>query len=442
MKNIKLGYYLNSIIKNNIENKNISSKKRKQLVQSISEGYIYNNNNQINFKNNDCKIKNIDIKFNIINNLKKYDNIFNKKTYKNLIKSYEDINQINSKYQIKNIDNNTIIPHLLIYNQNNLYDNIENNKTNNNKQKKQKQLDPHNYFPEDFSLNIYKSTSLYKNRYKIQTSRLKKTLKILYNEENSKKSKNIINIIKNNSIQNSLNAKMFKLLKSQKIDRFVNRLLNIRTISSKNGNENSLEKSNSKIQEKNIFITNKNKNIKKINFFDSDKKSNAYIYPYTNINNENFKTNDYNYIINRNFPIDISKINTANSATQTIDNKNNFCNTNEIVDKSLKDKNKRKIVNNKYINNRHSGKENYFNYKEIKFEMIKIPKKNIFSKKNKMIRRPFSASKTYSSFFNKNNNNINFNQDKQLIFSFYDPKDKYIQLFKEIEKNNKVKHKY
>ena len=442
MNTIKLGYYLNPIMQNNIITENKSKTKRKKLTQSLSERYVLkkdkyiNNNNLINSKNNsiveDYKIKKIDIKFNILNNIKKPNNTFNKNYYKRLINSYEENKQINSKFPLKILNNSPI----LIKNTNCINDNIEHKQDNNNKQN---QLDPHNYFPEDFSLNIYKTTSLYKNRYKIQTSRLKRTLSILYKEENSKKSKNLNNIIKKNTIQNNLSIKMFKLLKAKKIDRFVDRLLNIKTITPKSHNKNSTDNNNIKNKE-NFFITNKNKDFKKMNYneAESDRNKNAFMHQYTtNIINENNKTNNTNSITNRNISYDIFKNNTANSATQTIninDNNNNnyfFYYTNEIDDKSSKDLNKYINLNNR--NNRLSCK----NYSELKFDIVQLPKKNIFLKKFEKKRRPFSATKTNSSFLNKKNNNniINkFNKDKKLIFSFYDPKDKYIQIFEEIEK--------
>ena len=69
--------------------------------------------------------------------------------------------------------------------------------------------------------------------------------------------------------------------------------------------------------------------------------------------------------------------------------------------------------------------------------MINYPKKEIFLKKFQKMMRPFSASKT-NSYNNINKNDVNnLNKDKKLIFSFYDPKDKYIQLFDELQKRAK-----
>ena len=43
------------------------------------------------------------------------------------------------------------------------------------------------YFPIDFSLNIYKSTDLYKKRYQIEPLRLKQQLKLVKNQRKMKK---------------------------------------------------------------------------------------------------------------------------------------------------------------------------------------------------------------------------------------------------------------
>ena len=459
MKRIKSGFYENPVLKKNRIILNQPSKKRKNLIQSISERCLHSKkinplqtNNNSNNKE-DYKVKKVDIKFNILNNLKKFNIIYNNSFYQNIIKDKKDNNKPNLKHKIKiKINNNNQEIQKLLLNKNILKENyfnnnilninqiIENDKFDNtynldnieNKENNQNQLDPHGYFPEDFSLNIYKSTSLYKNRYKIETCRLKKVLKNLYHEENSKKTKDLDNIIKKNTIENTLSIKMFKLLKARKIDRFVNRLLNIRKVPNINKKENS--KNNSKRD--NFFLTNKNKNKYKMHHIDyndkNTKNNNLCIQPYSNIQNEK--------VINRNFPLDnIKGNNTANSATQTLNEnkeiKNYYC--------TLRDKNKYKILNKNYYNNSIGYNEKNCNYKEIKFEILKAPKKNNFLKKYKKKSRPFSATRTNSSFLNAQNNNIinNFNKEKKLIFSFYDPKDRYIQLFDELEKKE-MEYKY
>ena len=167
-----------------------------------------------------------------------------------------------------------------------------------------------------------------------------------------------------------------------------------------------------------------------------DKKTNIFMHPYINIiNNEN---NKININFNRNFSNDNIKTNTANSATQTLNtndmkNKNLAYNLYDSENKSFTDKNK----NSLNINNTPSFNEKYYKFKEIKFEMVNYSKKEIFLKKFQKMMRPFSASKN-NSYNNINKKDVNnLNKDKKLIFSFYDPKDKYIQLFEELQKRAK-----
>lgn len=454
MRRIKSGFYENPVLKKNSIILKKSNKKRKNLKQSISERCLYssknkqlfsNNNNNFKFKE-DCEVKNIDIKFNILNNLKKYNTIYNNNFYQRLVKNDKENNKSNLKFKIKLLNNNNPkISELLInkdtINENYLNDSIQNINQNiniENKENKQTQLDPHGYFPEDFSLNIYKSTSLYKNRYKIESCRLKKVLKNIYHEENSKKNKNLNNLIKKNTIENTSSIKMLRLLKSRKIDRFVNKLLDMKNIHSENKKENSkqnIKKQNNK--KDNFFITNKNKeHINNIDYGDKNNNNKICIQPYSNIQNE--KNN------NRFSPLNNFKNNTTSSGTQTI-NPNNKSRIYYIL---RNNENKYNFLNQRYYKNNSNSdsipyKEKNFNYKEMKFEMIKTSKKNKFLKKCEKMIRPFSATKPNSSFFDCKNNNIinNFNKDKKLIFSFYDPKDKYIQLFDELEKRE-IEYKY
>lgn len=466
MKRVKSGFYNNSESKKTVNILNKTIKKKKKLTQSISErcvgtkNSIFPNNNNNSKLNGNYKVKKIDIKFNILNNIKNYKTIFNKTSYQKLVKNNQDTsNNNNTKFRLKLFNNIPNIPKLVI-NKNKLNNNFfydlesekDDNDNNTNIKNKQTQLDPHGYFPEDFSLNIYKSTSLYKNRYKIQTCRLKKVLKNIYQEENSKHTKNLNDIIKKNTIENNLSINMFKLLKAQKIDRFVNRLLNIKNNPFQNLNENSKDNININKIKDNFFLTNKNRISKKINNFnldDLDNKSNAYIQPYSNINNEDL-TNKYFSI--KNFSIDNNnnnKSNTANSATQTMSvnsglNNKYYYNNNiyEFGDKSFREQNRQNILNSNNNNNLSFKGKNY-SCKEIKFEMMQFPKKKIFLKKNEKMIRPFSASKIdSSSSLNCKNNNIikNFHKNKKLIFSFYDPKDKYIQLFEDLEKKEFDSH--
>ena len=467
MKRVKSGFYNNSESKRTVNILNKTIKKKKKLTQSISERCVYTNTKKENINNllsknnsninDNFKLTKIDIKFNILNNLKNYKTIFNKSSFQKLNKNNQDDannNNNDSKFKLKLYNHIPNIPKLIINKKitNNFFYDLESEKDDNenitNSKNKQTQLDPHGYFPEDFSLNIYKSTSLYKNRYKIQTCRLKKVLKNIYQEENSKHNKDLNDIIKKNTIENNLSINMFKLLKAQKIDRFVNRLLNINNNPFQSQNENSKDNNNIKLKD-NFFLTNKNKLSKKINNFDLDDlytKNEAYIQPNSNINNEDL-INKFFFI--RNISLDNNnnnKSNTANSATQTmiVNNelrKNYYYNRNinEFRDKSLRDS--QNILNSN--NNNLSFKGKNCSCKEIKFEMRQFPKKNIFLKKSEKVIRPFSATKTKSlSSLNIQNNNIinKFNKDKKLIFSFYVPKDKYIQLFEDLEKKEFDSH--
>lgn len=448
MKRAISGYFENPILKKNLNFIVNKPKKRKKLTTSTSEKCVFTKNKdcQVYYSNRskfneEYKVKNINIKFDILQNLKKHNTIFNHKSHIKLKKVNQENKQKNSKFNKKLLKNDINIPKLIINKEkiNNYLD--EKITEKNNEKNKQTQLDPHGYFPDDFSLNIYKSTCLYKNRYKIESCRLKKVLKNIYIKENSKKNKNLINIIKKNTIKNNVSTKMFKLLKSKKIDRFVNRYLNVDISSKNNNNKNETSKNNNSFNKikKKIFITNKKKEITQLKCIDSDeidKKANILIHPYTNIiSNEK---NKININFNRNFSNDNIKTNTANSATQTLNindtkNKNSACNLYDSENKSFIDKNK----NSLNINNTPSFKDKYYNFKEIKFEMIKYPKKEIFLKKFQKMMRPFSASKT-NSYNNINKNDVNnLNKDKKLIFSFYDPKDKYIQLFDELQKRAK-----
>lgn len=514
MKRAISGYFDNAIMITNLNGYPNKPSKSKKLVQStsekcvstqdfkIKENPIYLSNRQ---KFNDkFRINNIDIKFNLKKNLKKFDTIINNKSHSKLGKTKQGNNQYFPKYKnarihLKSLNNVPSIPKLIII-KDNINKSIKNKFDNKiftelyNENNKQTQLDPHGYFPEDFSLNIFKSTELYKKRYKIEPCRLKKVLKNLNIKENSKKNKNIISLIKKNTLNNNVGTKMFKLLKSNKIDRFVNRYLNLNNASSHFRNENEKNKENNKEYKKEsnkennkennlsfsfkkkktkkIFITHKNNEIKKLNKLNHieseesklNRRVNIYTRHYTNINNNNCEIKRKNYyhfyrnFSNRYFSNDSVKINTANSGTQTINIndsnniKNSAINLNDFTNDSFNEKkNKKNIVNKKNMHNLPSYKEKYCSYKEIKFEMIKNPKESYFLKKFKKMMKSVSnakIAKTNSSFSNdinnknkKNTQNFkhtinNLQKGKKLIFSFYDPKDRFIQFFKKLEKKS------
>lgn len=69
------------------------------------------------------------------------------------------------------------------------------------------------------------------------------------------------------------------------------------------------------------------------------------------------------------------------------------------------------------------------------FEIGGNNKKKMFSKKYQKKSRPFTASKITSSVNNHKKNVIKNSENKGgLVFSLYDPKDKYIQLFEHLAK--------
>ena len=478
MKRTISGYLENPLL---IKNTNLfqnKSSKRKKLFQSTSEKCVCTNN--INTKesqiqsthkpkfNEKYKVNSINIKFNILQNLRKYNTIFNNKSNKNLEKINQGIKlkNKNSIFHLKSLNNIPNIPRLIINKEKikSIQNNFDENYTmQDNEKNGLNQLDPHGYFPEDYSLNVFKSTDLYQKRYKIETCRLKKVLKNINTKENTKKNKNIIRLIKKNALNNNISTKMFKLLKSNKIDRFVDRYLNIKNpishLKSENENIKENQKNNNnnlKKKPRKIFLTNKNNDIIQLNFLDLEelrKKTKIHMHPYTIVNNNEINSNNhYIQYYYRNFSNDNNKTNTANSGTQTINindsnNKNSIINSKEFESDSLNEI-KKHIVNRKNVNNLPSHRDNIYSFKEIKFKIIKSPKESYFLKKYKNMMKSFSKVKTNFSYSenrkkiknnnkndNKNDNKINnLKKSKKLIFSFYDPKDRFIQLFKKLEK--------
>ena len=244
-------------------------------------------------------------------------------------------------------------------------------------------LDPHGYFPEDYSLNVYKQTNLYKNRYQIQTRNLKNVIKKIQTNEKSPYFINISNQMKKNNIENTIGIEEYRLLNSKKIDKFVNKTLNIKDSFTPKNYRNKNSKFRLSKNYSNYNIYNDNNNLRQL----------------INYNNNN----NYYYI--------------ANNETQTI-------NKNKEVKKN-------------------------FSVKEMKFQMINIPKKidnNIFiksykkstdksfknyynnhSKCNKFNRLVFSAKNR--SYKNNHINDIKNVKEKGLKFSFYNPADDKLQIF-------------
>ena len=118
----------------------------------------------------------------------------------------------------------------------------------------------------------------------------------------------------------------------------------------------------------------------------------------------------------------------ANSGTQTINAENK--NKDKDIINISKEKKKDYLTNNKFITNSPINNNNKLN--ENNFEIIGNLKKNMFSKKYHKKVRPFTGSKT---IYNHKKNDIKNSENKRgLVFSLYDPKDKYIQLFEQLEK--------
>jgi hypothetical protein len=420
MKRAKSG---NFIYKNNISQVNTLTIKKDKINKSIS-GNIFNSNykdSKINSNSNskfneDCKVKNIDIKFSILNNYKKFKTIINSNIYPKILDNNQDDKTSNSKLHLKLFNNSKKEkPITSNINQNILNEeNIEYNSEN----KDPTQLDIHGYFPDDFPLRAFKCTSFYKNRYKIQTKHLKNTLNNIYVDENAKRKKNINYIIKKNN-ENTLSNEMLRLLKSNRIDRFVNRYLNLKNITFKNKKHNSRYIISSTYRYRKHYKTNKDQN-------DNDEKLNICINPYLDAKRGYNTINAKNF--NRNYLIDNMKTNMANSGTQTINAENK--NKDKDIINISKEKKKDYLTNNKFITNSPINNNNKLN--ENNFEIIGNLKKNMFSKKYHKKVRPFTGSKT---IYNHKKNDIKNSENKRgLVFSLYDPKDKYIQLFEQLEK--------
>ena len=419
MKRAKSG---NFIYKNNLSQVNNLTTQKDKKNQSVSGNIFYStykdskiNSNSNSKFNEDCKVKNIDIKFSILNNYKKFKTIINSNIYPKILDNNQDDKTSNSKLHLKLFNNSKKEkPITSNINQNILNEeNIEYNSEN----KDPTQLDIHGYFPDDFPLRAFKCTSFYKNRYKIQTKHLKNTLNNIYVDENAKRKKNINYIIKKNN-ENTLSNEMLRLLKSNRIDRFVNRYLNLKNITFKNKKYNNRYINSSTYRNRKQYMSNKEQN-------DNDKKLNICISPYLNAKKGYNTINAKNF--NRNYLIGNMKTNTANSGTQTINAEN------KNKDNIAKEKKKDFLTNNKFITNSPINNNNKLN--ENNFKIVGNHKKKMLSKKYQKKVRPFTASKTTTSFNNHKNNDIKgFDNKRGLVFSFYDPKDKYIQLFEHLAK--------
>lgn len=421
MKRAKSG---NSIYKNNISQVNNLTIHKDKINQSLSGNIFYSNykdskiNSNSNSKyNEDYKVKNIDIKFNILNNYKKFKTIINSNIYPKILNNNQEDKIFNSKLHLK-LFNNSKKEKPITSNINQNFLNEENFEYD-SEIKDPTQLDVHGYFPEDFSLRVFKCTSFYKNRYKIQTKHLKKTLNNIYVDEKAKRKKNINNIIKKNN-ENTLSNEMLRLLKSNRIDRFVNRYLNLKNISFKNKKQNnrSIKSSTYRYRKQNMANKNQNDYVQNLNIC-----INPYLDAKRGYNTINAKNFDRNYLI------DNIKTNTANSGTQTIngEHRNKDKDKDNDKDNNSKEKKKDLLTNNKFITNSPINNNNKLN--ENNFEIIGHHKKKMFLKKYQKKVRPFTSFNSH-----KNNDIKSFENKRGLVFSLYDPKDKYIQLFEQLEK--------
>ena len=284
------------------------------------------------------------------------------------------------------------------------------------------------YFPEDFSLNIYRSTSLYKKRYQIEPFKLKGQLKIIKTQKKSKIIDNIIKSIKKKEKENCISSDLLRLLKSNKIDTFAKRYLEKYKFQSKtNINKILPKKKLEKLKEDKIGNADLIINTLVI---ESSKK--------TNFNNINLSEDNLAYKNQNNK----TKNNMINSSSQT-----NFVNDFKGYNFRYKIKHKfierpqssrtNNILNNYYLYDSLSlGNNSPFNKRNIhnRNKNNKIFKNNFSEKKNKKIKLFFT--KKIKSALNKNINN-QLDKNKKLIFSFYDSNDKDIKLFEKFEKKLK-----
>ena len=284
------------------------------------------------------------------------------------------------------------------------------------------------YFPKDYSLNIYKSTSFYKKRYQIEPFKLKYQIKCLKTPKNSKKIDYIIKLFKAKEKKNHFSSDLLRLIKSNKIDRFAKRYLEKYKL-----NTNIINKSSSP---KNEYKE-----------FDEDKFKNDIIFNNLMINSENRKSSD-----NKNQSEDTLTFQHKDNNTKNIkiksENQPNIINKFKCYNMNTKRKHKfigrnissqsYNILSNNYlvsslsscnntpinINDKNQNKKN------------QIFKSSVPEKKNKKIKLFYT--KKIKSILNDNVNN-KLNNKKKLIFSFYDPNDKDIKLFQKLEqklKNN------
>lgn len=296
------------------------------------------------------------------------------------------------------------------------------------------------YFPIDFSLNIYKSTDLYKKRYQIEPLRLKQQLKLVKIQKKSKKSEKIIKSFKKSLVENTFSSDLLRLIKSNKIDRFAKRYLEKKTNVNININNYINKKIGRVLSSKKINDKEDYKQIDEDKFYNDDVIKHKIFIPFKDIKSIESQNFSEENMLSQNSESKF-KSNVISSSSQT-------SNINKYEEKKISDE-KHKIITrplshsilkNDYLFDSLKSYNNIPNTPNIeKFTHKKIrqrafTKKFLILDKNMNIKL-FSPKKSQANI----NNNIikHFENNRKLIFSFYDPNDKHIQLLREFEKKLK-----
>ena len=296
------------------------------------------------------------------------------------------------------------------------------------------------YFPIDFSLNIYKSTDLYKKRYQIEPLRLKHQLKLLKIQKKSKKSEKIIKSFKKSLVENTFSSDLLRLIKSNKIDRFAKRYLEKKTNVKNNINNYINKKFGRVLSSKKIDDKEEYKQIDEDKFSNDDIIKHKVFIPFKDVKSIESQNFSEENMLSQNSESKF-KSNVISSSSQT-------SNINKYEEKKISDE-KHKIITrplshsilkNDYIFDSLKSYNNISNTPNIeklahkKLRQRAFTKKFLILDKNKNIKL-FSPKKS-SSIINKDIIK-HLENNRKLIFSFYDPNDKHIQLLRKFEKNFK-----
>ena len=298
------------------------------------------------------------------------------------------------------------------------------------------------YFPIDFSLNIYKSTDLYKKRYQIEPLRLKHQLKLLKIQKKSNKSEKIIKSFKKSLVENTFSSDLLRLIKSNKIDRFAKRYLEKKTNVQNNINNYINKKFGRILSTKKIDINDEYKQIDEDKFSNDDIIKHKIFIPFKDVKGIETQNLSEENILSQNSESKF-KSNVISSSSQT-------SNINKYEENKIRDE-KHKIITrplshailkndylfdslNSYNNIPNTPKTEKFTHKKLRKRAF--TKKFLILDKNKNIKLFFPEKRKPIL-----NNNIinNFEKNRKLIFSFYDPNDRHIQLLKDFEKKLKLK---